>query len=72
MEYGAFAMGALDADKCRQVMSQAIDNGGYHTTDGKLLWDLRIEYELALLNSMQVRFHFVVFHYRFWLFMLFR
>ncbi|XP_067938564.1 squamous cell carcinoma antigen recognized by T-cells 3-like [Watersipora subatra] len=53
IEYGSYAMGLLDSDKCREIMGEAIQTAGYHTTEGKLLWDLQLEYETALLQSMQ-------------------
>ena len=54
IEYGSFAMGALNTAQCREVMDKAINNAGYHTTHGKLIWELRLEYELAILQTMQV------------------
>lgn len=54
MEYAMYAMGMPDTDKCREIMSRAIETAGYHTTEGKSLWDLSLEYELALLQVMQV------------------
>ena len=47
-------MGALNTAQCREVMDKAINNAGYHTTHGKLIWELRLEYELAILQTMQV------------------
>ena len=36
-------------------MSKAIESAaGSHLTDGKLLYDLRLEYEQAILATMQV------------------
>lgn len=53
IEYCSFAIGLGDPARCRSIMSLAIDAVGYHVTDGKLIWDLVIEYEQALLSVMQ-------------------
>lgn len=44
-------------------MSKAVETAGRHLTDGKLLYDLRLEYEEAILATMQVsvcRYHLFV------------
>lgn len=56
VDYCAYAIGLGDADKCRDIMTQATSLAGYHLTEGKLLWDLRLEYEMTLLQTMQVCF----------------
>ncbi|KAF6031803.1 SART3 [Bugula neritina] len=53
VDYCAYAIGLGDADKCRDIMTQATSLAGYHLTEGKLLWDLRLEYEMTLLQTMQ-------------------
>lgn len=55
LEYCSHVIGLGDAQLCREVMSRALRVAGCHTTDGKLIWDLCIEYEQALLSTMQVR-----------------
>mgnify|MGYP001801537414 CR=1 FL=1 len=55
IEYCTFAIGLGDTVKCREIMSKAIESAaGSHLTDGKLLYDLRLEYEQAILATMQV------------------